>query len=81
MRPYAFGVDIGGTAVKLGLFQTGGKLTEKWSISTRGSDNGSGVLPDVVASLREAPQRLHGHSVHRHRRQAACQPQYAQGVE
>ena len=32
MRPYAFGVDIGGTAIKLGLFQTTGELTEKWSI-------------------------------------------------
>ena len=81
MRPYAFGVDIGGTAAKLGLFQTDGKLTEKWSIPTRGSDNGGGVLPDVVASLRGAPQRLHGHSGHRHRRRTTRQPQYAQGVE
>ena len=57
MRPYAFGVDIGGTAVKLGLFQTDGKLTEKWSIPTRTQDHGSGVLPDVVASLNQALER------------------------
>ena len=52
MRPYAFGVDIGGTAIKLGLFQTTGELTEKWSIPTRIEDNGEHVLPDVIASIR-----------------------------
>ena len=57
MRPYAFGVDIGGTAVKLGLFQTDGELAEKWSIPTRKSDQGSHVLPDVAASLNQALER------------------------
>ncbi len=52
MRPYAFGVDIGGTAVKLGLFRTTGELMEKWSIPTRTEDGGEHVLPDVIASLR-----------------------------
>ena len=59
MRPYAFGVDIGGTAIKLGLFRTHGELTDKWSIPTRTEDHGGSVLPDVVASLREALER-HG---------------------
>ena len=57
MRPYAFGVDIGGTAIKLGLFQTTSELTEKWSIPTRTEDHGSNVLPDVVDSLRKALER------------------------
>lgn len=52
MRAYAFGVDIGGTAVKLGLFRTDGELLEKWSIPTRTEDGGEHVLPDVIASLR-----------------------------
>ena len=52
MRPYAFGVDIGGTAVKLGLFTTDGELIEKWSIPTRIEDNGNNILPDVIASIR-----------------------------
>ena len=52
MRPYAFGVDIGGTAIKLGLFQTDGELLEKWSIPTRTEDEGRYVLPDVIASIR-----------------------------
>ncbi|MBR5558799.1 MAG: ROK family protein [Oscillospiraceae bacterium] len=29
MKTYAFGVDVGGTTVKLGLFSTGGELLEK----------------------------------------------------
>ena len=52
MRPYAFGVDIGGTAIKLGLFRTDGELMEKWSIPTRTEDHGEHVLPDVIASVR-----------------------------
>ena len=53
MRPYAFGVDIGGTAIKLGLFETTGELLEKWSIHTRTQDGGKHVLPDVTAALRK----------------------------
>ena len=52
MRPYAFGVDIGGTAIKLGLFQTDGTLLEKWQIPTRTQDKGTHVLPDVLAAVR-----------------------------
>ena len=52
MRPYAFGVDIGGTTVKIGLFTTDGIMMEKWEIPTRTEQNGELVLPDVAASLR-----------------------------
>ena len=52
MRPYAFGVDIGGTAIKLGLFKTDGSLLEKWSIPTRTEDAGSHILPDVMEAIR-----------------------------
>lgn len=45
-------MDIGGTAIKLGLFQTSGELIEKWSIPTRTQDNGEYVLPDVIESVR-----------------------------
>lgn len=51
MRPYVFGVDIGGTAIKLGLFKTTGALVEKWSLRTRTEGDGEGILPDVVASI------------------------------
>lgn len=52
MKPYAFGVDIGGTAIKLGLFQTDGTLLEKWQLPTRTEDNGVHVLPDALDSIR-----------------------------
>ena len=32
---YVFGVDIGGTTVKLGFFSTEGVLLDKWEITTR----------------------------------------------
>ena len=52
MKPYAFGVDIGGTAIKLGLFQGDGILLEKWQIPTRTQEKGSFVLPDVLDAVR-----------------------------
>ena len=48
---YCFGVDIGGTFVKLGLFTTEGELLEKWQIPTRREDESSHVLPDIAASI------------------------------
>lgn len=59
MRPYAFGVDIGGTAVKLGLFRTDGTLLEKWKIPTRAEENGRFVLRDALDSIRAGAER-HG---------------------
>lgn len=53
MKTYGFGVDIGGTTVKLGLFRTDGELLEKWEIPTRKEDQGSHILPDVAASIKE----------------------------
>lgn len=52
MKKYVIGVDIGGTTVKLGLFETDGTLLEKWEIPTRTAEGGQAILPDVVASIR-----------------------------
>ena len=49
---FCFGVDIGGTSAKMGLFQEGGKLIEKWFIKTRTEREGEQILPDVAASIR-----------------------------
>ena len=49
---YCFGVDIGGTTVKMGLFSTTGDLYEKWEIKTRTENEGRQVLPDIAASVR-----------------------------
>ena len=52
MHSYAFGVDVGGTTVKLGLFSRDGALLEKWEIPTRTQNNGENVLPDIVDSIQ-----------------------------
>ena len=50
---YAFGADVGGTTVKLGLFTEAGDLIEKWEIPTDTSDGGVRVLPDITAAIRQ----------------------------
>lgn len=53
MKKYCFGIDVGGTTVKLGLFQTDGQLMDKWEIPTRTEQEGSAILPDIAASMLE----------------------------
>ena len=48
---YAFGVDIGGTTVKLGLFDENAKVLDKWEIPTRKENAGAEILPDVAKSI------------------------------
>ena len=50
---YCFGVDIGGTTVKLGLFTTEGEIVDKWEIKTRTENQGEAVLPDIAVALNE----------------------------
>lgn len=50
---YCFGVDVGGTTVKLGLFTEEGQMLSQWEIVTRKEEQGKYVLPDVAASLQE----------------------------
>lgn len=51
MAKYCFGVDIGGTTVKLGLFNIDGALVDKWEIVTRKEEGGRNILPDVAAAI------------------------------
>lgn len=51
MAKYVFGVDIGGTTVKLGLFDTDGNVLDKWEIPTRTENGGANILPDIAASI------------------------------
>ncbi len=53
MKKYVFGIDLGGTTVKLGLFTVGGELLEKWEIVTRTENGGEHILSDIAASLQE----------------------------
>ncbi|MBO6133165.1 MAG: ROK family glucokinase [Lachnospiraceae bacterium] len=55
MGKYVFGIDVGGTSVKFGLFEvdgSNGNLIEKWSIPTRTEDSGSHILPDIADSIK-----------------------------
>lgn len=53
MGKYAFGVDIGGTTVKMGFFEADGNLLDKWEIPTRTDNGGEAILPDVAKSIQE----------------------------
>lgn len=48
---YCFGVDIGGTTIKMGLFQKDGTIIDKWEIKTRTENGGEEILPDIAASI------------------------------
>lgn len=50
---YAFGVDIGGTTVKMGLFDRDGYVLDKWEIPTVRENNGAAILPDVAESIQD----------------------------
>lgn len=49
MKNYCFGIDVGGTTVKMGLFRTDGQLLDKWEIPTRTEEGGKAILPDIAA--------------------------------
>ena len=51
MGKYAFGVDIGGTTVKMGLFDKEGNVLDKWEIPTVKDNGGEAILPDVAKSI------------------------------
>lgn len=51
MKKYTLGIDIGGTTVKLGLFNIDGTLLHKWEIETRKIDNGKYILADISESV------------------------------
>ncbi len=56
---YCFGVDIGGTTVKMGLLEEEGKIVDKWEITTDTSEEGKAILPNVAASI-ENKMKEHG---------------------
>lgn len=52
MSKCIFGVDLGGTTVKLGLFDPEGNVLEKWEITTRKEDSGKLILPDIADAIK-----------------------------
>ena len=53
MKKYGFGVDVGGTTIKMGFFQTDGKLLDKWEIKTNTENGGVAILPDIAKGIDE----------------------------
>ena len=53
MKKYCFGIDVGGTTVKCGLFDVSGALLDKWEIPTRTENDGINILPDVAQTIAE----------------------------
>ena len=51
MKKYGFGVDVGGTTIKMGFFETNGNLLDKWEIKTRTENQGEAILPDIAAAI------------------------------
>ena len=52
MAKYVFGVDVGGTTVKMGLFDENGTVLDKWEIPTRTENGGVNILPDIAESIQ-----------------------------
>ena len=53
MKEDAFGIDLGGTTAKIGLFTTTGDLLEKWEVPTDTSDQGVRILPNLAAAVQD----------------------------
>lgn len=67
MEKYGFGVDVGGTGCKFGLFREDGTLLEKWEIPTNKNNKGEDILEEVaveiehkVAKYNLSPEKLLG---------------------
>lgn len=51
MKKYGFGVDVGGTTVKIGFFEASGNLLDKWEIKTNTENNGASILSDIAQAI------------------------------
>lgn len=52
-KQYIFGIDVGGTSIKIGLFDVHGSLLEKWEVSSDTTNNGINILPDISKALNK----------------------------
>lgn len=56
MKKYCFGIDVGGTTIKCGLFDVEGNVLEKWEIVTRTENNGAFILQDIAETINHKIQ-------------------------
>ena len=57
---YGFGIDLGGTTVKIAYFDENGTMLDKWEIPTVTENGGARILPDIARSIS---QYLDSHSI------------------
>ncbi len=50
-KEYVFGIDIGGTSIKMGLFHTKDGLVRQYEIPTRKDEGGSLILDDITEKV------------------------------
>ena len=50
---YGFGIDVGGTTVKLAYFDENGQLLHKWEIPTVTDNGGNRILEDIAVEVKE----------------------------
>ena len=50
---YGFGIDVGGTTVKLAFLDENSTMMDKWEIPTRKEEGGKNILPDIAASIQD----------------------------
>lgn len=60
MSRICLGVDVGGTSVKIGMFETDGRLVDKWEVTTRKENDGVNIIPDIAESIKT---RLFGQQI------------------
>ena len=58
MKKYVFGVDVGGTTVKMGLFDMNANVLEKWEIPSATANKGERILPDIADSIKHIMKQL-----------------------
>ena len=52
MSKKIIGIDLGGTTAKFAILTETGDIQQKWSIETNINDEGSHIVPDIIASIK-----------------------------
>ncbi|MGT2666194.1 ROK family glucokinase [Streptococcus rifensis] len=58
MSQKIIGIDLGGTSIKFAILSKDGEVQDKWSIGTNILDEGSHIVPDIIASLKQRMDSL-----------------------
>ena len=91
MKKYCFGIDIGGTTVKCGLFNVDGEVLDKWEIKTRTENNGENIIADIAETMnakiaekgldKDEQEKESGHYIRRERYAGACSRSFYVGED